>query len=301
MADAKYSAGKRYGYLRRLTTEQLEELLGDAPLAPDNQQTSDFYDAIEEVILERETTSPTGRLSDIDSAWAEFQQQYMAPDGKGQRLYPDEERSDIRTKTERGTVSNVHSVFRKAGLVAAVIAALLACMVAAQAAGLDVFGALARWTNENFRFETDSDAVTEQTAFVSSENELYRAIQTEVDKLDISIPVVPACFPEGYQLQDIALHENGRNQTLQCICANENGEILILLIIKYREGENVNALVFEKDESPVTEYIANGKLFYIMSNLETKTAAWSDGHLCITINGHLEEDELKTIVDSIGG
>ena len=68
MADAKYSAGKRYGYLRRLTTEQLEELLGDAPLKPDNQQTSDFYDAIEEVILERETTSPTGRLSDIDSA-----------------------------------------------------------------------------------------------------------------------------------------------------------------------------------------------------------------------------------------
>ena len=113
--------------------------------------------------------------------------------------------------------------------------------------------------------------------------------------------MVPACFPEGYQLQDIALHENGRSQTLQCICANENSEILSLLIIKYREGENVNALVFEKDESPVMEYIANGKLFYIMSNLETKTAAWSDGNLCITINGHLEEDELKTIVDSIGG
>ena len=74
---------------------------------------------------------------------------------------------------------------------------------------------------------------------------------------------------------------------MQCICANENGEILILLIIKYREGENVNALVFEKDESPVTEYIANGKLFYIMSNLETKTAAWSDGNLCITINDYL--------------
>lgn len=301
MADAKYSAGKRYGYLRRLTTEQLEELLGDAPLAPDNQQTSDFYDAIEEVILERETTSPTGRLSDIDSAWAEFQQQYMAPDGKGQRLYPDEERSDIRTKTERETVSNVHSVFRKAGLVAAVIAALLACMVAAQAAGLDVFGALARWTNENFLFETDNDAVTEQTAFVSSENELYRAIQTEVDKLDISIPVIPTWFPDDYMLHDIQTCDNETVQTVDCCLVNENGERLFFAVNKYAENGLVNNCVFEKDGTPVSEYISNGKLFYMMANLKNRVAVWSDGYLCIELNGPLDEDTLKKIIDSIGG
>ena len=59
MADLKRD--RRFANLNRLSTEQLEELLRTAPLLPDSQETSEYYDAIEEVILQRETEHPTGR------------------------------------------------------------------------------------------------------------------------------------------------------------------------------------------------------------------------------------------------
>ena len=58
MADFKNS--RRYENLSRLSIEQLEELLRTAPFLSDSQETSEYYDAIEEVILERETETPDG-------------------------------------------------------------------------------------------------------------------------------------------------------------------------------------------------------------------------------------------------
>ena len=42
MADLKND--RRFANLNRLSTEQLEELLRTAPLLPDSQETSDYYD-----------------------------------------------------------------------------------------------------------------------------------------------------------------------------------------------------------------------------------------------------------------
>lgn len=39
----------------------------------------------------------------------------------------------------------------------------------------------------------------------------------------------------------------------------------------------------------------------IMSNLDAITAVWSDGLFVETISGNLQIDEVKAIVDSIGG
>ena len=48
-------------------------------------------------------------------------------------------------------------------------------------------------------------------------------------------------------------------------------------------------------------YESNGRSFYIMSNIDTLTATWSDGTLVVTIGGQLTRDEIKGIIDSIGG
>ena len=93
MADLKND--RRFANLNRLSTEQLEELLRTAPLLPDSQETSEYYDAIEEVILQRETEHPTGRIQDVDSAWAEFQEQYLSSTGESARLYPEERSENV--------------------------------------------------------------------------------------------------------------------------------------------------------------------------------------------------------------
>ncbi len=298
MADLKNVPKRRYAYLDQLDTEKLEELLRTASVLPNDEVASEYYDAIEEVILKRETASPTGRLSDLDSAWEEFQQQYMSPGGQGMRLYPDEEGG---TQQKPVKIPAIKGIFRKAILVAATVIALLFCMMVAQAAGIDVFGTLAHWTAETFHMEIGDGPVVQQTNQPSIENEVYQTIQAEVDKCDISVSVVPTWFPDDYELHDIELTSNSNSQSIDCFFLNEDDESFFLTIVKYNTAFPSSNFTVEKDSLPVQEYIGKDKLFYIMTNLENRTAAWSDGSLCEIITGSLTEDQLKMIIDSIGG
>ena len=66
---------EKYAYLNRLNTEQLEELLRmDMEMAEPGNEDVVFH--ILEVIEQREDEHPTGRIPDVDKAWAEFQEYY---------------------------------------------------------------------------------------------------------------------------------------------------------------------------------------------------------------------------------
>lgn len=296
MADLKSS--RRLENLKRLSTEQLEELLRTAPVLSGDQETSEYYDAIEAVLLQRETEAPTGRLSDLDASWEEFRRQYAAPEGRGLRLYSD---GDRETPPSAGSRSS--AVFRKVLPIAATIAVVFMSMIAAQAAGVDVFGSLARWTEETFHFNGGDSTPAADGTRPQVEDETYLAIQAEVDKLGIDVPVVPTWFPDGYELQEIQSSNPDITEWkgVDCLFRNENSQTLRFRITKYEDDYDISSIVFEKDGQQVTEYIGGDKLFYIMSNNSRKTATWSDGQLVVSINGEFSQDIMKTMIDSIGG
>lgn len=300
MADLKRD--RRFANLNRLSTEQLEELLRTAPLLPDSQETSEYYDAIEEVILQRETEHPTGRIQDVDSAWAEFQEQYLSSTGESARLYP-EERSEMSTFSVKTNKSHAKNIFRKVVPIAAAIAVAFMSMIVAQAAGVDIFGSLARWTEETFHFNGGYSTPAAEGTRPQVEDETYLAIQAEVDKLDIDVPVVPTWFPDGYELQEIQLPDPDITawKDINCCFKNKDSQTFFLSIARYEEDYDISSIVFEKDGQQVTEYLGGDKLFYIMSNNSRRTATWSDGHIVVSFNGELSEDTIKIIIDSIGG
>lgn len=300
MADLKRD--RRFANLNRLSTEQLEELLRTAPLLPDSQETSEYYDAIEEVILQRETEHPTGRIQDVDSAWAEFQEQYLSSTGESARLYP-EERSEMSTFSVKTNKSHAKNIFRKVVPIAATIAVIFMSMIVAQAAGVDIFGSLARWTEETFHFNGGDSTPAADGTRPQVEDETYLAIQAEVDKLGIDVPVVPTWFPDGYELQELKLPNPDITEwkSVDCLLRNEDGKTIVWTVRKYEEGHDISSIVFEKDGRPVTQYLGGDKLFYIMSNNSRKTAAWSDGQIVVDFGGDLSEDTIKTMIDSIGG
>lgn len=296
MADLKSS--RRLENLKRLSTEQLEELLRTAPVLSGDQETSEYYDAIEAVLLQRETEAPTGRLSDLDASWEEFRRQYAAPEGRGLRLYSDGDRESPPSAGSRSS-----AVFRKVLPIAATIAVVFMSMIAAQAAGVDVFGSLARWTEETFHFNGGDSTPAADGTRPQVEDETYLAIQAEVDKLGIDVPVVPTWFPDGYELQEIQSSNPDITEWkgVDCLFRNENSQTLRFRITKYEDDYDISSIVFEKDGQQVTEYIGGDKLFYIMSNNSRKTATWSDGQLVVSINGEFSQDIMKTMIDSIGG
>lgn len=60
--------------------------------------------------------------------------------------------------------------------------------------------------------------------------------------------------------------------------------------------------IYEKDDNLVEEYTSNQRTFYILSNIDSTTAAWSDAQsLEVTISGNISKDEIISIIDSIGG
>lgn len=280
-------------YLEQLSTEQLEDILR-ADLASEDQENDEAVFHILEVLEKREKENPTGRLPDTDQAWKEFQQYYNIPEGEGQSLYPvrsDPERHSAPTSTKRSRRFRP----RKILIVAAVLVLMFGSMLTAQAAGVDVFGAIGRWTEEKFHFELpiNHDDLAGETDY-----NLRNASQ----KAGLPGSVAPIWCPEGFVPKTpMNTHVEDYVDTVVCEYINENENRSYFVDISYYyNSADVEATIFEKDDSEVVTYSSNRGTFYIFSNIDVLAATWSDGHLSITIVGNLQLEEIEKIIDSIG-
>lgn len=287
---------RKYAYLEQLSTEKLEEQLSSR--FSEDEAVSEYFDAVEEVILKRETLSPTGRLSDLDASWEEFRRQYAAAEGKGVELYPTAE--PVPEKEQSATASRPgrhqkRKLLKKLTLIAAVIAVLSATMVAAQAAGLDVWGMFARWTAETFQFLDSGGEVQSQ------HRDYYEQIQAEVEKCGIGEAVVPTWYPEGYALESVDYVNTDTRRAVSCFFVKDETSNFSILILNYSGTSQISSHIFEKDYQEIETYVSNGKSFYLITNFNLCSAVWANDSICISISGTLSTEELKIIIDSIGG
>ena len=278
-------------YLDQLSMEQLEDLLR-ADFASSDPKNEPAVFHILEVMEKREKENPTGRLPDTAQAWKEFQQYYNIPEGEGQSLYP------VRSNPERPSAPTSAKRTRrfrprKVLLVAAVLVLMFGGMLTAQAAGVDVFGAIGRWTEEKFHFEiipTSEDGTTDYTfREASSEKGLPQSL-------------IPTWYPKGFEPSE-PIDDSVENYVDSVYCEyinREENRSYLAMVSRYYDSNSIAATVYEKDDTEVELYENNGRNFYIMSNLDTLTATWSDGKMAIDISGQLEINELKYIIDSIG-
>lgn len=274
-------------YLEQLSTEQLEDILR-ADIASPNQTNDETVFHILEVLEKREKENPTGRLPDTDQAWKEFQQYYNIPEGEGQSLYP--VRSDPETQpAPTSTQKSRRFRPRKILVVAAVLILMFGGMLTAQAAGVDVFGAIGRWTEETFHFDIVQD------------NDRTSLFQETATQAKIPQDFVPTWVPDGFEGAEPQV-DTVENYMTSIICVYSNQEKTYSVDIEhYYNKADIETLVIEKDDTNVCSYESNGKTFYIMSDMEYLTATWTDGTFVETISGQLSMDEIKTIIDSIGG
>lgn len=274
-------------YWDQLSTEQLEDILR-ADIASPNQTNDETVFHILEVLEKREKENPSGRLPDTDQAWQEFQKYYNIPEGEGESLYPirnDQEKrsASVPTKTRRVFRS------RKILVVAAVLILMFGGMLTAQAAGVDVFGAIGRWTEETFHFDIVQD------------NDRTSLFQETATQAKIPQDFVPTWVPDGFEGAEPQV-DTVENYMTSIICVYSNQEKTYSVDIEhYYNKADIETLVIEKDDTNVCSYESNGKTFYIMSDMEYLTATWTDGTFVETISGQLSMDEIKTIIDSIGG
>ena len=290
---------EKYAYLNRLSTEQLEELLrADMEASKPGNDEAVFH--ILEVIEQRENQQPTGRIPDMEEAWEEFQREYDLPEGEGMSLYPCapqvEEDAVPPVRRRRGGPRLHRRV--KQSLVALTAVVIVVCgMAAAQAAGFDVLGMLGQWTDEIFHFTSGPESGESAAPM----NENTRLLREALASVGIDEDLAPTWFPEGFTAEEPEILISSLNDRIYLVLNDKNGDFINVTIRQYHSTDYLEGADFEIKADSVQEYSNKTQTFYLFSNAGTITATWADGLLMEQISGDVSVEEVKLIIDSIGG
>lgn len=215
-----------------------------------------------------------------------------------------EQKEAASLESPRHQVTHFPRSLKKLGIVAAIIVVVFGLLVTAQAIGIDVLGAIGRWTEDTFRFASTFEE-GEQESIVTDANtnqsEYLDLLHEALNKYGIDGDIVPKWFPEQFELSEPEIIETKRDTKIYLTLRDSEERFLNFSIIQYHTPSDLGSLTFEKDNSFVEQYISGQLVFYILSNNDSITATWSDGLLVEKISGNLTLEEIKTIIDSIGG
>ena len=180
--------------------------------------------------------------------------------------------------------------------IAAVLVLLFGSMTA-QAFGLDIFGAIARWTSEIFQLSESSTphATIGTNPLAEGKEAHYDSLEEALDAFSITAPVAPKWIPDRFELETI-------------IAVNKSGGVLIcadyassggFLQVRYKEVKNIDFSSLEQENGDVETHFKNGIEHYLLSDMDREKAFWQNGELECQIFGNVSQQEMKDIVDSI--
>lgn len=188
--------------------------------------------------------------------------------------------------------------FAKALPLAAALILLLGT-VTAQAFGVDVFSAIARWTAEIFRLDGGSApyaAVTLRPLEVGEEA-VYESLEEAVAAFGIDAPIVPKEIPERFGA--VTVKATCRNSGIEIYANYESSDGFLQIL--YNEFEKINVNTLEKEYGSVEAYFIEDFKHYLLSDLGRPKAIWQNGDFECQIFGNISAEEIKKIIDSIYG
>ena len=297
-----------YAYLRQLPIDKLLELLAVAPVLSACSEDEAYVDALEEAIIEKENEKCTGFFPDVDQQWEQFTTHYL-PDIDNFTFKPEHTKHTVTTQPEvlQKRVVRFKRVWRTALAAAAAVACMLAAMVTAQAAGVDVFGAMARWTDDVFGFgpvAPDSQVsdiplqeMAEQAAEPSNNGTAFTSLQEALDACGMTEVHEPAWLPEGYTLGRINVLAEDDPFLRSFSVSYTDGEGLIGIDIMSYEG--APAMQVQKMDGPVESMVKDGITFYLIPNTKDWTIAWYTDQYEYYVSSKEGKDILWQVVESM--
>ena len=265
----------------KMTTAELLQLLEQI----NEDMTEDNFDddLITACLDALDQKSPMPEHPSTEESWQSFKEKVGA-----EYFCPESSRGGCGSRSKRKT----KRIFRTGLIVAIVAASLFSCMIVAQAAGIDVFGSIARWTEDVLGFgDREPEAQETQTA-LSAEDVTRITDQIESWRLSID---------SNYEVgrPDVATDET--SGALYYSILYQNGVNSISFEAEYRIDIDSHSW-FEKDENNVDEYVLNGVPIYFYTNLDATVATWRVNNIEFSVITDLNVTELKHIfVESFGG
>lgn len=281
-------------HLSSMSVQELQAELGaifereeSAGVEADPELIAEYLTAIEK--MKPSTHSQAQSHDDFEKSWTTFTKNHP------ELFPPEKEENTVPAKDHHVPAHSLgYRLWRSAVAVASAAILLFALMIGAQAVGLDVFGTLARWTDSTFHHVTTP---RDRDETIGLENTAYGTIDVQ----RILGEYTPTRLPDGATAAASSIREDEFGVASQVSFSLPDNKQFFVRVEQYPEREDIDSITFERDPSLQEEYLSSSRLFYIFSNDGYYKATWSDSTTMITILGDLSVDELKFIIDSIGG
>lgn len=275
--------------LEAMTKEELTVGLREAM----ENMTEENYDStlIDAYLAALDRKAPMPEAPDTNTSFTNFKNKLL-------QTFPAENASAVSTRRK------VQSAWR-VGLASALIAiCLMGGMVAAQAAGVDVFGAAARWTDEVFSLgairsngadDGTSTPALADNGVVNNNETTYASLQEALDDCGITEVREPTWIPDGYEFEDVEVDSWPDDGSLIGLFAKYyDGANFLQIQIGYYNG-NANMQV-EKTDASVETFLVGDLTVYLLENVNSNSAAWATEHYECYISGAVEKHALKRMV-----
>ena len=282
----------------KMSDEELQNTLRCEMLsvgAPDHTQ-------IEMILAEMERRGINEPIRSPEEAWTEFEEVYS---GKVS-CYSDcaSAISPHIEKLPSAPTRRRHHLKRKTLVLAAVISVMLASLLTVQAAGVDVFGAIARWTTELFSFgkteESRGLVVDGKWPEIDLEqNQQFTSLQEALDYYGVTEVVAPQWIPDEFDQESVSVEQNGIWLAFFAEYADENGK---MLVISYSSYVSEPPTYYEKSGSLLEIFEISGNTYYAFKNLNNYIIAWVTPHFECCISAPLNStdmDSLKNVIVSM--
>ena len=281
------SIPSKFRELEQLDTETLKELIRTDCFTEDLDEECVRYAL--RIISSRERPQ-SDRTQGVDDAWRRFQEKYCTPEGEGQSLYdstPQLEQSEEALPRKRYYLRRLP---RKVAVVAAVICTLFATMLAAQAAGIDLWGVIVQWSEETFRFTYQGD----------NPSSSWMEGSQELEGMELK-DYLPAWIPDGYMAENVQTYETQEQSTAIVTFSGENLSTFYLRVDVYGDMEQMQYATFEKDDTPVQEQqLSNGGVAYFYTNGGDEQSVFRYQNVICFVSGDISEETAVKIYESIG-
>lgn len=268
-----------------MTTEALQQILRLDAMKPEGEESDTeelFY--IMEVLADRRRNDSTYTGKTTQQAFEDFQKYYMP------------EVSDDDAANVAPAKQNKISVLwiRRIASIAAALAIIFFTTITASAFGFDLFGRVAKWSAEIFRFESSPELTIPPTISSGSN---FSNLQEALSQHSISENLVPTWIPKSYSLFEIKISDTPREKIFYArYVISDSSTELSITIKQVLVGNPFN---IEKSDNLLEIYSVDGIAYYIFQNNKKLQACWVFENFECFIVGNVSINEMKKILESI--
>lgn len=285
MPDTRNRRDDEFAKYDAMSTEELQQLLREDASKPVGEESdTDVLFYVMEVLAKRRKERNEGKSP--EEALESFKKHYNTEN----EISSDSERVPAAPKR-----SGIGRWMKGLIAAAAMVAFVIGGSLTANAMGFDLWEIIAKWTQETFHFGYAADSVTNLSEPNREDMQSFSGLQAALDDYDISVPLVPTWFPDGYEEAVVRTLDSPDQREFIAKYQNGDGSIRI----RIADFLSSDPEQIEQSDSLIEVYTSAGIDYYIFDNEGLLQAVWLNDNFECYISGPLTLSEIKEMIDSI--